>query len=434
MSVTDSPAAPPATGRSLAAAAYIFAVVMMGTTMPTPLYPTLSAAFGFGSAATTVLFAVYAVGVVAGLILFGNLSEKIGRRPVLFLALVLSLVSAVLFLLAGLPTTGSGTGASGGTTVGLVLMYCGRVLSGLAAGIFTATGTVTVMENAPAGKATFAAAVATAANIGGLGLGILVAGCVAAWIGMPLTAPFIAHAVMLAVAALLLPGVRDAVVRDRGGDRAADRGADQGGASGRGAGLPGWVPEPRLPTVPTSVRGLFVAAVPAVIAGYTVCGLYSSLVPNFMTRTLDIHSPATVAAVAAALFIASAVAQIVLRNLPDRTLMVAGLLLLIGCAGLLVAALQVGNLPLLLVASVIGGAGQGVTFMTGMRAMTSRVAPAERTAVTTSYFIVGYLALAVPAMLAGLLTIPLGLVGSATVFAVIVVVLAVAGMFRAGRY
>ena len=91
------------TGRSLTAAAYIFAVVMMGTTMPTPLYPTLSAAFGFGSAATTVLFAVYAVGVVAGLVLFGNLSEKTGRRPVLFLAVALSLVSTGLFLLACRP-------------------------------------------------------------------------------------------------------------------------------------------------------------------------------------------------------------------------------------------------------------------------------------------------------------------------------------------
>jgi MFS family permease len=408
--------AAPATGRSLAAAAYIFAVVMMGTTMPTPLYPTMSAAFGFGTAATTVLFAVYAVGVVAGLVIFGHLSEKLGRRPVLFAALVLSVVSAVLFLLAGIPTSGEGTTASGGTVTGLVLMYCGRVLSGLAAGIFTATGTVTVMENAPHGRATLAAAVATAANIGGLGLGILVAGCTAQLVSTPLTTPFIVHAVMLAVAAALLPGVRDAVVREPRGQ-------------GRGR-----FPRPQVPGIPTPVRSLFTAAVPAVVAGYTVCGVYSSLVPNFMGEHLDIHAPATVAAVAAALFIASAVAQIALRSMADRLLMVTGLVFLIVSAVLLVIALQVESLGLLLAASVIGGAGQGVTFMTGMRAMTSRVAPEQRTAVTTSYFIVGYVALAVPAMLAGLLTIPLGLVGSTTVFAVVVVVLAGAGLTVARRY
>jgi hypothetical protein len=83
---------------------------------------------------------------------------------------------------------------------------------------------------------------------------------------------------------------------------------------------------------------------------------------------------------------------------------------------------------------VIGGAGQGVSFMTGMRAMTSQVEPEQRTAVTTSYFIVGYLALAVPAMLAGLLTIPLGLVGSTTVFAALVIVLSLAGMTTVRRY
>ena len=79
----------PATGRSLAAAAYVFAVVMMGTTMPTPLYPEMSAAFGFGDAATTVLFAIYAIGVVAGLVIFGRLSDTLGRRPVLGVAVVL---------------------------------------------------------------------------------------------------------------------------------------------------------------------------------------------------------------------------------------------------------------------------------------------------------------------------------------------------------
>lgn len=412
-------AAAPATGRSLAAAAYIFAVVMMGTTMPTPLYPTMSAAFGFGSAATTVLFAVYAVGVVAGLVIFGHLSDTLGRRPVLALALVLSVVSALLFLVAGLPTDGSGVDATGGSTAGLVLMYVGRVLSGFAAGIFTGTGTVTVMENAPAGRATLAAAVATAANIGGLGLGIVVSGCVAAVVDAPLTWPFVAHAVMLVVAGLLLPGVRDRVERVRG--------------DGRGR-FGGRLPTPQVPGVPASVRGLFVASVPAVVAGYTVCGVFSSLAPNFMSHELGIRSPATVAMVTAALFIASAVAQIALRNLRDRVLMVLGLALLIVCAAIVIVALAVDSLVLLLVASVCGGVGQGLTFMTGMRAMTSRVPGGQRTAVTTSYFIVGYIALAVPAMLAGFLTVPLGLVGSTTVFSVLTVVLSLVGLGFARRY
>jgi MFS family permease len=114
--------------------------------------------------------------------------------------------------------------------------------------------------------------------------------------------------------------------------------------------------------------------------------------------------------------------------------MVLGLVLLVVCALVVIIALAVDSLALLLVASVFGGVGQGLSFMTGMRAMTSRVEPEERTAVTTSYFIIGYLALAVPAMLAGFLTVPMGLVGSTTVFSVITVLLSLVGLGYARRY
>lgn len=394
----------PATGRSLAAAAYVFAVVMMGTTMPTPLYPEMSAAFGFGDAATTVLFAIYAIGVVAGLVIFGRLSDTLGRRPVLGVAVVLSMLSAGLFLIAG---TGDGT------TVGLVLMYIGRVLSGLAAGIFTSTGTVTVMENAPAGRETLAAALATAANIGGLGLGILMSGAVGSVVDTPLTAPFIVHAVLLAFAAVLLPAVRDRVVRDR---------------------TAGWLPRPQVPGMPVAARRLFAAALPGTVAGYTICGLYSSITPNFMAAEMGISDSAVIASVVSSLFLASALGQILLRSVGDRVLMAGGSALLVLCGVLLVAAVEVGTLPLLIVSSVVGGLGQGLVFMTGMRAMTAAVAPEERTAVTTSYFIVGYLSLTVPAMLAGMLTVPLGLVGSSVVFSVATVVLGSAGVVLARRF
>ena len=394
----------PATGRSLAAAAYIFAVVMMGTTMPTPLYPEMSATFGFGDAATTVLFAIYAIGVVAGLVIFGRLSDTIGRRPVLGIAVVLSLLSAGLFLIAG---------AGDGTTVGLVLMYIGRVLSGLAAGIFTSTGTVTVMENSPAGRENLATALATAANIGGLGLGILMSGVVGSVVGAPLTAPFIVHAVLLALAAVLLPVVRDRVVRDRSA---------------------GWLPRPRVPGVPAESRTLFTAAVPGAVAGYTICGLYSSVTPNFMAAEMGISDSAAIASVASSLFLASAVGQILLRGLGNRTLMAGGSALLVLCGILLVLAVEVGTLPLLILSSVVGGLGQGLVFMTGMRAVTAAAPPEERTAVTTSFFIVGYLSLTVPSMLAGILTVPLGLVGSTIVFSVLIVIIGGVSIAQARRY
>ena len=67
--------------------AYAFLVTMIGTTLPTPLYPLFQARYSFGELTVTVIFSVYVVGVIGGLLLFGNLSDEIGRKPVLLIGL-----------------------------------------------------------------------------------------------------------------------------------------------------------------------------------------------------------------------------------------------------------------------------------------------------------------------------------------------------------
>src|SRR3977135_3163120 len=95
-----------------------FAITMLGTTLPTPLYPLYEKAFGFGELVTTVVFAAYAVGVTAALLVFGHWSDQLGRRPILQAGLALSGLSAFVFLLAG---------GLGGVVVGRgVAGLCGR--------------------------------------------------------------------------------------------------------------------------------------------------------------------------------------------------------------------------------------------------------------------------------------------------------------------
>src|SRR5258707_15323869 len=110
-------------GAGLTSAAFALAIAMLGTTLPTPLYELYRERFGFSELMVTVIFATYAAGVIASLLLFGPLSDQVGRRRVLLPGLALSALSAIAFLLAH----------------GLALLLVGRILSGLSAGIFTGT-------------------------------------------------------------------------------------------------------------------------------------------------------------------------------------------------------------------------------------------------------------------------------------------------------
>ncbi|WNM24132.1 MFS transporter [Demequina capsici] len=384
----------PATGLSLAAASYVLAVVMMGTTMPTPLYPLYEDRFGFGSATATVLYAIYAAGVIASLVLFGTLSDVLGRRPLLLAGLVLSLASAGVFLVAD----------------HMWLLFVGRVLSGLAAGILTATGTVVVLENAPAGRARLASSLATASNVGGLGLGMLMAGAVAQVASEPLRAPFVVHALLLVVGVLALWPVRE-----------------RGGRPGAARGL-------RLPRLHPGSRSLFATAAVGAVAGFAVSGIFASLLPGFMGSVLHVSAPVVVGFATFLFFGVSAVAQISLKGRSDRTLVRLGAASLAASMVLLAAALMSAALVVVLASSALGGAGMGLLFMTGMRAVTVATPPEARTQVTTAYFLVSYLSISVPVIAAGALSTVVGLTWTGLVFAALLGAVALVALAGAGRF
>lgn len=161
---------------------------MMGTTLPTPLYGLYREQIGFSELIVTVVFAVYAVGVIAALLIAGGFSDVLGRRPVLLAALGLAALSAVCFL----------------SERGLPLLYTGRVLSGFSAGLLSGTGTAAVLELAPPDRRGRAGLAATAANMGGLGLGPLLSGLLAEYAPWPLKLPFVAHLALLAIAMVVV--------------------------------------------------------------------------------------------------------------------------------------------------------------------------------------------------------------------------------------
>lgn len=379
--------------------AYVFVAVMIGTTLPTPLYPGYEARFGFGPFTVTVVFAAYAVGVLAALIGFGHASDQVGRKPLLIAALVLSALSSTGFVVVSALDSG-----------GLPLLLVSRVLSGLSAGAVTGTATAMLADLAGPDRALRASLVSAVANIGGLGLGPITAGLLARHVALPLRTSFLVHLGLLAVAALALRTVPDPV-RDRAPLRTV---------------------RPQRLAVPAPSRAVLVQAGTAGFAGFAVLGLFTSVSPAVL-GLLGHRNPALTGLVVFLVFAASASGQLLSARLPSRTALLTGTAVLVVGLGLVGVAVGQRSLALLVTSGVIAGAGQGLSFRAALAAVTASSPPAERGTVASSFFAVCYVGISLPVLGIGAGTHQWGLVHTAEVFAAVMAVLAAVALVSLAR-
>jgi MFS family permease len=342
--------------------AYAFAVTMLGTTLPTPLYVIYQAQWHFSTSLITVIFAVYALGVLAALLLAGQASDQVGRRPVLAAAIGLSIISAVTFVLAP----------------GVGWLFLGRVLSGLSAGLITGTATAALTETARPGSGRRASLVSTTVNMGGLGLGPLLAGLLAQYAPQPTVLPFLVQLGLVAIAGLGLLMVPETVSR-------------RSALSLRFRGL----------GIPLAGRAEFIAAGCAGFAAFSLLGLFSALVPTFLSGVLHDTSHAVAGAVVFLAFGVGACTQLAGARLPSRPVMLAGLAIFLAALALIVAGLSAASMPIFLAGTVVSGVAVGAVFM-GSLAVANRLAPAEtRGKVISTYFVFAYVGLTVPVIAVG---------------------------------
>ncbi|MGW5482472.1 MFS transporter [Streptomyces sp. NPDC004008] len=369
----------PAPRPGYVAAAGVFAVGMMGTTLPTPLYGLYRHQIGFSELIVTVVFAVYAVGVITALLVAGDFSDLLGRRPVLLAALGLAALSAVCFLCEG----------------GLPLLYVGRVLSGFSAGLLSGTGTAAVLELAPPERRTRAGLAATAANMGGLGLGPLVSGALAEYTPWPLRLPFLVHLMLLAAAAVVTVLLPETVRRS--GPRPPLR--------------------PQGMKVPPEVRGVFAPCALAAFAGFSLLGLFTAVAPAFLGQTLGERDLAAVGAVVFSVFCASTGGQLLQGRVRTRRALPLGCLVLVAGLVLVGVSLLLESLPVLLLGAVTGGAGQGMAFRAGLTAVSSAAPETHRGATVSAFFVVAYVGISLPVVGVGALAVALGVRDAGVVFA-----------------
>lgn len=356
--------------------AYAFAAIMVGTTMPTPMYALYGERMQFAVFTTTVIYATYAGGVLSALLVFGRWSDAIGRRPLLLGGVAAALVSGAVFLAAD----------------SVALLLVGRFFSGLSAGVFTGTATAAVIEAAPPSWRDRAAGVATVANIGGLGTGPVLAGLLVQYAPQPLRLSFVVHLVLAALAAAavwLVPETSPRVGRIR---------------------------LQRL-SVPAPVRAVFVLAG---IAGF------AAVAPSFVDDVVGVENHAVAGAIAGSIFAASAVAQILGSRMDPNRAVAIGCGALVAGMAVLAAALYFSSLVGLIGAAVVSGAGQGVSFSRGLAAISERTPADRRAEVSSTYFVIGYVAISLPVIGVGLAAEAWGLRTAGVSFAVAVGVLAMA--------
>jgi MFS family permease len=356
----------------------VFVVCMVGTTLPTPLYALYQDKFGFSELTVTVVYAVYAFGVIGVLLLAGNVSDAVGRRPVLLWGLGFAAASAVCYLCAN----------------GLGWLYAGRLLSGLSAGLFTGAATAYVMDLAPRGGAPRATFVATAANMGGLGCGPLLAGVLAQYAPWPLYLPFAVHLALVAGSAAVLLSLPETVREPQPLSSARTQ----------------------RPGLPAEVRPVFVPAAIASFVGFALFGVFTSVAPAFLAQSLNVHNHAETGLIVALAFFASTAGQLAVGRVGLARSLPLGCVGLLAGLALLAGALRWDLLPLMVLSALVGGCGQGLAFRGALSAVAEASPADRRAAVISTLFVVAYAGISVPVIGVGVLVNPLGLEGAGLVF------------------
>ena len=350
-------------GPFLVVAAALFVLLLDGN-LPTPLYSVYRERFGFSGTELTLIFAVYMAVLVPSLIVFGQLSDQIGRKRVLLGGLGLGAVG--LILLAAAQNT--------------AWLFAGRIAAGIALGATAGTAAAALVELEPDADRGKAALATVLAQSGGSAAGPLVAGVVAGWAPAPRQLPYGVGLVLTVVTAIAV----SRLPREPVGGR--------------------W--RPQRPSVPPEIRADFARASLSAATVWATGGLFLSVVPSYTAQLLHTHNLALLGTVSAMMLAAACAVQAVSvrAQLSPRRAQPAGLLSLVVGLAALVSAFPAKSLALVVVAAVFAGAGLGLTYF-GSQAEINHLAPSGRRGELTAAFLTCvYLGVAATAISTGLLS------------------------------
>ncbi|RUW59370.1 MFS transporter [Mesorhizobium sp. M7A.F.Ca.US.008.03.1.1] len=347
--------------------AAMIAVLFAGSTVLTPLYIVYKQQFGFSQITLTLIYAVYVVGNLAALLMFGGVSDVVGRRPASLAAMLVAIVSALVFLFAG----------------NVVSLDVARILSGLGIGVGAGTGTAWIAELLPGADKSRASVIATSTNFLGLGFGALISGLLAEYEPWPLRLIFIVYLAALVVVTILVWRTRETVAKP--------------------VGLGRFSLQPQL-SVPEEIRARFVAPAVTGFGAMALVGFYAALAPSILAQQLHEANHAVAGALFFELAIVTAISIVVLMHMKSNKAMLAALALMIPSVFLVVAAQILASMALMVAATACCGVAAALGYRGGLQVV-NEMAPKDRRAeVVSSFFICCFVGNALPVIGIGIVS------------------------------
>jgi MFS family permease len=373
-------------GASFWLLAGLLVLVLCAATAPSPLYAVYQELFDFPAITLTVIYAVYALGALVTLLTTGRLSDFLGRRRVLSIALIGQIAAMLVFVAAG----------------DVLLLILARFLLGLATGMALGAIGAWLLDLEPPNRRGIGTLSNGVGTLAGLGVGAFGASLLVQYAPDPTHLVFWILAGGYALTLLAITAIPDEVGRK-----------------------PGWVATMR-PTiaVPGPAREMFVAGAPGLVGTFALTGLYMSLGPSLALLLLDTDNRAAGGLVILALIGPGVAAAVALRSRDPGWVVVRSSSILLAGVGITVLGVWIGSVALLYGGSVIAGIGFGPALSAFLRTVAPLAAPEQRGALLSATYVVVFLSFSIPAVVAGAATTTYGLRSTTIGYGVAVFVLA----------
>ncbi len=339
---------------------FAMCVGVMGTALISPLYPLYQQAWQLRTSDVSLIYVIYMLGALAGLLFMGRLSDTLGFRRVMLLGLVLGWVGTLATMLAW----------------NLTSLNLGRFAVGLSSSLIVTSASVGLVQISRDGASQRISTLTSFLLAFGFGLGPLTGGVIGQWVADPLRTAYLPSLGLgvLAVYALLR----------------LDLGPDEDAAFGWRTFLP------RLAWARRSDSLAFLLTCACPFFAFGVFGLYASMAPLFLKKMLPWHGPVVSGTSIGVILLTSAMVQLACARLPLRWGGLLGLLAVVLSNAMLVLNFSLGSTLVFIVGVCAAATGHGLCLLAGISMVNRIASPAERSGLISTYLVCGYVGSIVP--------------------------------------